>query len=183
MFLHWFALHVTLRHPLFVNWLLQQPVASAGSLAVILQPAFVHFVYVLVITFVFYSVPMLFTCLYCWNSCLFILVEMFRTGYADLTVSLARVYLDFMRLVKVVSVPIWSAVNRFVCCVSKVYAVFCACSNLSSAVLNTRTVIPLSRNQSAVSPSSSRSLRFFIQLFITYQTYPYKNWCIIWLFW
>ena len=53
MLLHWFALHVTLRHPLVVNWLLQQPVASAGSLAVIFQPAFVHFVYVLVITCVF----------------------------------------------------------------------------------------------------------------------------------
>lgn len=183
MLLHWFALHITLRHPLVVNWLLQQPVASAGSLAVIFQPAFVHFVYVLVITCVFYSVPVLFTCLYCRNSCLFILVEIFRTGYADLVVSLVRVFLCAMRLVNVDSVPIWSAVNRFVCWVSKVCAVFCACSNLSSAVLNTRTVIPISRNQSAVSPSSSRSLLFFIQLFIIYQTYPYKNWCNIWLFW
>ena len=66
--------------------------------------------------------------------------------------SLVRVFLCAMCLVNVHSVWIWSAVNRFVCWVSKVCAVFCACSNLSSAVLNTRTVIPLSRNQSAVSP-------------------------------
>ena len=50
---HWLAWRETLRHPLVRSVLLQQHRASAGSLAVILQPAFVHFFGVLVITLLF----------------------------------------------------------------------------------------------------------------------------------
>ena len=50
---HWLAWRETLRHPLVRSTLLQQHRASAGSLAVILQPAFVHFFGVLVITLLF----------------------------------------------------------------------------------------------------------------------------------
>ncbi len=90
---------------------------------------------------------------------------MFRIGYAIDDLIFVRCFGFAIRSWNSVRVLICSKERRLRFWVSRLCAACCACSNLMCVVANDLSAIPLSRNQSAVSPSSKKFFRLLIHLF------------------
>ena len=168
-----------------------QLVASAGSLAVILQPAFVPFVRAvdyLPLVCLFYA-WVVFLC--CLKSCLLILELIFRTGIAACGLSFMRVFLCAICFWKCSSVLRCEFVSRFKWCLRIVDACCCAWSSRMWVLLNVRTSKPDAEiHLSAVMVSVVSCLWIwyccsclFIHLFSNDQTICNEIWLIVWWFW
>ena len=129
-----------------------RPIASAGSLAVILQPAFVPFVWAA--DYLLY-VPLLplcegVACLCDLKSCLFIFPAKLSMGKAAAGINRLRLAVSFILPKKstsnlsceFVSKCWWFSVNNFAC--------ECACSNLIWIELKFLALIPCCANQASV---------------------------------